>query len=121
MDRLSTSGLLSALLLELFSMRPFMPWVGCLNYFLNRAVSQGATHEMMRADRDLHVKILFENIEPGFERNFKNKGTDLYSARDTPFDYDSIMIYGSRDYGVLDSTGQRMNTIQPLMQGVEIK
>ena len=102
-------------------MRPFMPWVGWLNYLLNRAVSQGATHEMMRADRDLYVKILFENIEPGFERNFKKKGTDLYSTRDTPFDYDSIMIYGSRDYGVLDSTGQRMITIQPLLQGVEIR
>ena len=121
MDRLSTSGLLSALLLELFSMRPFMHWVGCLNYFSCNDVLQGATHEMMRADRDLHVKILFENIEPGFEQNFKKKGTDLYSTRDTPFDYDSIMIYGSRDYGVLDSNGQRMNTIQPLLQGVEIR
>ena len=92
-----------------------------LDYLPCNDVSQGATHEMMRADRDLHVKILFENIEPGFERNFKKKGTDLYSTRDTPFDYDSIMIYGSRDYGVLDSNGQRMNTIQPLLQGVEIR
>ena len=98
-----------------------MPLVGWLNYLPCNDVSQGATHEMMRADRDLYVKILFENIEPGFERNFKRKGTDLYSTRDTPFDYDSIMIYGSRDYGVLDSTGQRLTTIQPLLQGVEIR
>ena len=77
---------------------------------------------MMRADRDLHVKILFENIKAGSEKNFLKKETDLYSTRDTPFDFDSVMIYGPADYGILDSqTGQRMTTIQPLIPGVEIR
>ena len=76
---------------------------------------------MMRADRDLYVKILLQNIKAGGEKNFLKKETDLYSTRDTPFDVDSIMIYGSTDYGILDSLGQRMTTIQPLMPGVEIR
>ena len=76
---------------------------------------------MMRPDRDSYVKILYENVEEGSERNFLKKRTDLYSSRDTPFDYESIMIYGPTDYGILDSAGQRMTTIQPLMPGVEIR
>ena len=76
---------------------------------------------MMRADRDSYVKILHKNIQVGSERNFQRKGTDLYSTRDTPFDFDSIMIYGPTDYRILDSEGQRMTTIQPLMPGVEIR
>ena len=76
---------------------------------------------MMRPDRDLYVKILLENVQEGSERNFLKKGTDLYSTRDTPFDYESIMVYGPTDYGILDSAGQRMTTIQPLMPGVEIR
>ena len=76
---------------------------------------------MMRPDRDLYVKILLENVQEGSERNFLKKGTDLYSTRDTPFDYDSIMIYGPTDYEILDSAGQRTTTIQPLMPGVEIR
>ena len=76
---------------------------------------------MMRADRDLYVKILLENIKDGSEQNFLKKETDLYSTRDTPFDFDSIMIYGPTDYGILDSVGQRMTTIQPLVPGEEIR
>ena len=77
---------------------------------------------MMRADRDLYVKILLQNIQDGSEKNFLKKETDLYSTRDTPFDFDSVMIYGPTDYGILDSqTGQRMTTIQPLIPGVEIR
>ena len=76
---------------------------------------------MMRADRDLFVKILLQNIKDGSERNFLKKETDLYSTRDTPFDFDSIMIYGPTDYGILDRNGQRMTTIQPLKPGVEIR
>ena len=77
---------------------------------------------MMRPDRNLYVKILHENIQEGSEQNFLKKGTDLYNTRDTPFDFDSIMIYGPTDYGTLDtSSGQRETTIQPLVSGVEIR
>ena len=81
----------------------------------------GATHEMMRADRDSFVRVLEENLQPGSEKNFQKKGTDLYSARDTAFDFNSVMMYGPTDFGKLDSNGKRKTTIQPLIPGVEIR
>ena len=81
----------------------------------------GATHEMMRSDRDSFVKVLEENLQPGSEKNFQKKGTDLYSARDIAFDFDSVMMYGPTDYGILDDSGKRKTTIQPLVQGVKIR
>ena len=76
---------------------------------------------MSAPHRDSYVKILLENIEEGSERNFLKKGTDLYNTRNTPFDFESIMIYGPTDYGSLDNAGQRRTTIQPLVPGVEIR
>ena len=103
-------------------MRPSIPLVrGFIGFPKLIFLLTGATHEMMRADRDSYVKILLENLEPGNERSFLKKETDLYSTRETPFDFDSIMFYGPTDYGILDSAGQRMTTIQPLMAGVDIR
>ena len=104
-------------------MRLFIPLVCDLILLLKLIlVLQGATtHEMMRPDRDSYVKLLLENVQEGSERNFLKKGTDLYSTRETPFDYESIMIYGPTDYRILDSAGQRMTTIQPIMPGIEIR
>ena len=62
-----------------------------------------------------------ENLQPGSEKNFHKKGTDLYSARDIAFDFDSVMMYGPTDFGILDSAGKRKTTIQPLVPGVEIR
>ena len=77
---------------------------------------------MMRSDRDSFVRVLEENLQPGSEKNFQKKGTDLYSARDIAFDFDSVMMYGPTDFGVLDSsTGKRKTTIQPLVPGVKIR
>ena len=76
---------------------------------------------MSAPNRDSYVKILLENIEDGSERNFLKKGTDLYNTRNTPFDFESIMIYGPTDYGSLDNAGHRRTTIQPLVPGVEIR
>ncbi|XP_041843840.1 high choriolytic enzyme 1-like [Melanotaenia boesemani] len=50
----------------------------------------GFTHEISRSDRDEYVKILFENIKPGNERNFKKVETNKLR---TPYDFKSIMQY----------------------------
>ncbi|PSB45491.1 zinc metalloprotease [Cyanosarcina cf. burmensis CCALA 770] len=53
----------------------------------------GLWHEQSREDRDRHIQIHWENIQPGTEHNFNqhiNDGDD-YAA----YDYDSIMHYGS--------------------------
>lgn len=78
-------------------------------------------HEMMRPDRDQFVEILFDNIQPGQEGNFKLKASDTHSSRRTPFDWRSIMMYGPTDAGKLDITGKRTTTIRPLLAGVEIR
>ena len=103
-------------------MRPSIPLVrGFIGFPKVIFLLTGATHEMMRADRDSYVKILLENLEPGNERSFLKKETDLYSARETPFDFDSIMMYGPTDFGIDDGAGQKMTTIQPLVPTIEFR
>ena len=51
----------------------------------------GLWHEHTRHDRDNYVKIIWENIEEGYDHNF-----DLYEHPNTPhieYDYMSIMHY----------------------------
>ena len=59
--------------------------------------SLGATHEHMRQDRDLFVRILEQNIQQGAKKNFNitntESVTDPYSTFGTPFDYKSVMHY----------------------------
>ncbi|KAM9495328.1 low choriolytic enzyme-like [Clarias gariepinus] len=50
----------------------------------------GFNHEQKRSDRDKHVKILYENIKPGKEHNFKKINTNNLN---TPYDYNSVMHY----------------------------
>ncbi|KAM9495329.1 low choriolytic enzyme-like [Clarias gariepinus] len=50
----------------------------------------GFNHEQTRSDRDKHVKILYENIKPGEEHNFKKINTNNLN---TPYDYNSVMHY----------------------------
>ena len=78
-------------------------------------------HEHSRPDRDSYVSILMENVEQGSEKNFRKKSDDSHSGRGTPFDPQSIMIYGPKDFGIEDSMGQRKTTIQPLDPKVEIR
>ena len=77
-------------------------------------------HEHTRPDRDLHVRILLENVQPGQEHNFQKVSNDTHNTGNTPFDYKSIMIYGAFDFGIETSSGSRERTIQPLKSGVEI-
>ncbi|XP_067104654.1 low choriolytic enzyme-like isoform X2 [Osmerus mordax] len=50
----------------------------------------GFNHEQTRSDRDLHVRILLENVEPGQEHNFDKINTNNLG---TPYDYNSVMHY----------------------------
>ena len=75
---------------------------------------------MMRPDRNSFVEIIFDNIVPGQEGNFKRKVSGTYSTHDTPFDWGSIMMYGPTDAGKMDG-GTRMTTIRPKVPGVEIR
>ncbi|KAF1392434.1 hypothetical protein PFLUV_G00027860 [Perca fluviatilis] len=50
----------------------------------------GFHHEQNRSDRDEHVRILLENVEPGLESQFTKVQTRNLG---TPYDYGSVMQY----------------------------
>jgi hypothetical protein len=73
----------------------------------------GLWHEQSRADRDLYVKIIWENIKEDHRYNFEQHLTD---GRDFgEYDYQSIMHYPADAFS---KNGK--NTIIPLMDNVEI-
>ncbi|MGW0908604.1 M12 family metallopeptidase, partial [Streptomyces sp. NPDC002853] len=80
----------------------------------------GLWHEQSREDRDLFVSIIWANVEPGKGHNFDQHISDGDDVG--PYDYGSIMHYGSNDFGVINpATGQPKTTIvaeQPLPPGV---
>ncbi|MGY1960885.1 M12 family metallopeptidase [Nocardia gipuzkoensis] len=67
----------------------------------------GLWHEQSREDRSRHVRILWENIQPGQEHNFNQHivdGDDIGA-----YDFGSIMHYGPTAFGINGRT-----TIEPL-------
>ena len=54
----------------------------------------GFHHEQTRPDRDKHVKILTENIEPHKAFNFNKYSEEYMNTYRVPYDYTSIMHYG---------------------------
>ncbi|XP_059204831.1 hatching enzyme 1.2-like [Centropristis striata] len=50
----------------------------------------GFNHEQTRSDRDQHVRILLQNVQPGTEGNFRRINTINLG---TPYDYNSVMHY----------------------------
>ncbi|KAA0859598.1 M12 family metallopeptidase, partial [Enterobacter hormaechei] len=50
----------------------------------------GFHHEQNRSDRRKHIRILYENIIPGMQRNFNKAKTNNLG---TPYDYNSVMHY----------------------------
>ena len=75
-------------------------------------------YEISRSDRDSLVTILDSNVLPEYRRLFAKRTDETYC---TPFDTDSVMLWGSKDYGILDNAGQRKTTIQAVEPGVEIR
>jgi len=69
--------------------------------------SIGLFHEQSRPDRDQYVIIRFENIIEKNKFNFNKLKTDRIDSRGTPYDYDSMMHYGSYFF-----TKNRQMTIQ---------
>ena len=78
-------------------------------------------HEQSRPDRDFYVSVITENVEPRARQNFKKASNDSHTGRGTPFDHDSIMMYGPRDFGIEESNGERKTTIQPLDHNIVLR
>lgn len=68
---------------------------GTIIHELTHAI--GFYHEHSRSDRDDFVRIHYENVVSGHEFNFA-KLSPQQNALLTPFDYESIMIYGDKAF-----------------------
>jgi len=57
----------------------------------------GFYHSQMRSDRDKYIEVKWDNIrkDPKNLKNFKKYTPDVISHYGLPFDYESIMLYGS--------------------------
>ncbi|XP_020618995.1 blastula protease 10-like isoform X2 [Orbicella faveolata] len=54
----------------------------------------GFYHEQSRPDRDKFVTILFQNIIPRFQHNFRKMNGKAINTFNFPYDYGSVMHYG---------------------------
>ncbi|XP_040184643.1 embryonic protein UVS.2-like [Rana temporaria] len=78
---------------------------GVVQHELNHAL--GIDHEHSRSDRDLYIKILWQNIEPDYNTSFDKHNTNNLNMQ---YDYTSVMHYGKFAF----STDYRLQTIQPV-------
>lgn len=69
--------------------------IGTIQHELMHSV--GFFHAHMRGDRDKFIKIHYENIKDEYKNQF-NKLSKKEARLFTPFDYQSIMIYGSKAF-----------------------
>jgi hypothetical protein len=74
----------------------------------------GLWHEQSRSDRDEHIEIIWENINPAFRFNFDKHildGDDL-----GPYDFGSIMHYPANAFGINNQVTIRAKGGQPIGQ-----
>lgn len=74
----------------------------------------GFYHEQSRPDRDANVRIIWGNIMRGMGFNFNKMTTRDIDSLGTPYDFGSMMHYGSTAFGI----GNRMTiqTVDPRNQ-----
>uniref|UniRef100_A0A914CV83 Metalloendopeptidase n=1 Tax=Acrobeloides nanus TaxID=290746 RepID=A0A914CV83_9BILA len=81
----------------------------------------GLEHEHQRPDRDNHIKVIYQNVEPDKMANFEKIPYDQVDLNGHPYDYKSIMHYDGSAFGKYDKkTGRRLVTMVPLKAGVEL-
>ncbi|VDN05404.1 unnamed protein product [Thelazia callipaeda] len=69
---------------------------GIIMHELMHAV--GFFHEQSRNDRDDHISVLWENIQPGMQGQFEKYDHGIIDSLGISYDYDSIMHYGPRAF-----------------------
>ncbi len=76
----------------------------------------GFHHEQARTDRDDHVNINWQNVQPGKERQFRKYDMTMVSTFGVPYDYGSVMHYSKYAF----SLNSKLETIVPKVGNVEI-
>uniref|UniRef100_A0A0K0FTP2 Zinc metalloproteinase n=1 Tax=Strongyloides venezuelensis TaxID=75913 RepID=A0A0K0FTP2_STRVS len=69
----------------------------------------GLEHEHSRYDRDKYIRINLQNLDPDQKKNFQKVSTREYSTYGIPYDYGSIMHYGTKTFSI---NGEK--TIEPI-------
>merc|ERR1712198_4785 len=77
----------------------------------------GFFHEQSRSDRDDYVTINGGNIKKGFAFNFRKESSSNNQGQ--PYDYESLMYYGSTFFGIKGANGPK-ETITPKKKGVKL-
>merc|ERR1712215_495017 len=75
----------------------------------------GFYHEQSRPDRDQYVTINWNNIISNMKFNFNKYPRSTIDSLGTPYDYGSVMHYGSRAF-----SSNRRPTITPKQSGVTL-
>ncbi|XP_077137710.1 astacin-like metalloendopeptidase [Ranitomeya variabilis] len=78
---------------------------GVIQHELNHAI--GFEHEHSRSDRDSYVRILWDNIVPGYNASFQKTNTNNLGLE---YDYTSVMHYGKFAFAI----NYFRPTIQPI-------
>uniref|UniRef100_UPI001ED8273C zinc metalloproteinase nas-36-like n=1 Tax=Scatophagus argus TaxID=75038 RepID=UPI001ED8273C len=72
----------------------------------------GFWHEQSRSDRNIYVRINYENIDDAYKSNFDQRDTNNLNV---PYDYSSVMHYGPKDF-----SKNTKDTITPLDPSAQI-
>ncbi|KAK3913390.1 Seminal metalloprotease 1 [Frankliniella fusca] len=99
-------------------LKPNQPGKGCFKkgtiiHELLHAL--GFYHQQSAPERDQYVKILWDNIQPGREHNFRKYDRDSVSDFNVSYDYQSIMHYSAYAF-----SQNEKKTIVPLENGATI-
>lgn len=76
----------------------------------------GFYHEQNRPDRDMYVTIVWDNVMPGCRVNFRKERFLTIYGQDVPYDYNSVMHYGSFFF----ARERGMRTLHAKVKGVNI-
>ncbi|KAL7053626.1 hypothetical protein AAHC03_026965 [Spirometra sp. Aus1] len=88
---------------------------GTIMHELGHAI--GFWHEHSRPDRDAHVEVIEENIIPEDKYNFEMLTPTDVNSLGEPYDYNSIMHYGRRNFAIPG----KAETLRPRRDGPNIQ
>ncbi|XP_070539299.1 bone morphogenetic protein 1 homolog isoform X2 [Ptychodera flava] len=98
---------------QLLSIGPACDSFGIILHEIGHAV--GFWHEQSRPDRDDFVEVISENMRSGARYNYNKLSKSEVNSMDQPYDYDSIMHYGTHYY-----SKNRLWTLKPKVQNARI-